>query len=69
VRYPDGRPSGYFYWDDIPGRRLRSELLTDEEALERAIALARRDSGLGCRRLPRQQNHALNWKNSSQRDA
>jgi hypothetical protein len=22
VRYPDGRPSQYFYWDDIPARRL-----------------------------------------------
>jgi len=24
VRFSDGRPSGYFYWDDIPGRRLKS---------------------------------------------
>jgi hypothetical protein len=23
VRFPDGKPSKYFYWDDIPGRRLR----------------------------------------------
>jgi len=25
VRFPDGRPSQYFYWDDIPGRRLRPD--------------------------------------------
>jgi hypothetical protein len=41
VRYGDGRPSVYFYWEDIPGRRLRSEQLTSEEALEQAKALAR----------------------------
>ena len=22
VRFPDGRPSVYFYWDDIPGAGL-----------------------------------------------
>ena len=27
VRFPDGRPSRYFYWDDIPGRRLRPYLI------------------------------------------
>jgi len=26
VRFPDGRPSRYFYWDDIAGRRLRPDL-------------------------------------------
>ena len=26
VRFPDSRPSRYFYWDDIPGRRLRPDL-------------------------------------------
>ena len=25
VRYSDGTPSKYFYWDDVPGRRLRPE--------------------------------------------
>ena len=25
VRFSDGRPSKYFYWEDIPGRRLISE--------------------------------------------
>jgi hypothetical protein len=34
VRFSDGRPSEFFYWDDIPGRRLNP-------ALERAKAFAR----------------------------
>jgi hypothetical protein len=44
VRFPDGRPS-YFYWEDIPGRRLRPELHTSEVALEQAkdVARAERD--------------------------
>ena len=41
VRLPDGRPSKYFYWDDLPSRRLRPDLLTSEVALEQAKALAR----------------------------
>jgi len=30
VRFPDGRPSKYFYWDDLPSRRLRPDLVTSE---------------------------------------
>ena len=41
VRFPDGRPSRFFYWDDESSRRLR-EQMTSEEALEQAKALARR---------------------------
>jgi len=41
VRFSDGRPSRYFYWDDEASRRLRPELLTGKEAEERAKALAR----------------------------
>ena len=41
VRFADGRPSRYFYWDDIPGRRLRPEILTRDEALEQAREFAR----------------------------
>ena len=37
----DGKPSRYFYWDDIPGRRLRPEILTRDQALE--FARAERD--------------------------
>ena len=41
VRFPDGRPSQYFYWDDLPNRRLRPDLLTSDVALEQTKALAR----------------------------
>jgi hypothetical protein len=40
VRFADGRPSQYFYWDHIPARRMRPETLDRETALERAKALA-----------------------------
>jgi hypothetical protein len=41
VRFPDDRPSQYFYWDAIPARRMRPETLTRETALEQAKAVAR----------------------------
>ena len=41
VRFSDGRPSRYFYFDDVLARRLRPEILTSEQALEAAKALAR----------------------------
>jgi hypothetical protein len=41
VCFADGRPSVFFYWDDIAGRRLAPNLLTGAEALEKARALAR----------------------------
>ena len=41
VRFPDGRPSQYFYWEDLPGRRLRPDLVTSDVALEQAKAFAR----------------------------
>ena len=40
VRFPD-RPSQYFYWDDIAGRRLRPDAMDRETALEKARAVAR----------------------------
>jgi hypothetical protein len=36
VRFADGRPSKFFYWDDLPGRRLDPTRLTGEQALELA---------------------------------
>jgi hypothetical protein len=47
VRYIDGRPSRFFYWDDQPSRRLDPNTLTGEQALELAKAVARhvRQSG------------------------
>jgi hypothetical protein len=41
VRFPDGRPSKYFYRDDLPGRRLRPDLVDGETALEQAKTFAR----------------------------
>jgi len=41
VRFADGRPSQYFYWDDIPARRMRPETLDRETALQKAKAVAR----------------------------
>jgi hypothetical protein len=41
VKFPDGRPSIYFYWDDLLSRRLRPDILSREQALEQARALAR----------------------------
>ena len=49
VSFPDGRLSKYFYFDDVPGRRLRPEQLTRAEALEQAKALARDERELGGR--------------------
>ena len=40
IRFPD-RPSQYYYWDDIPARRLRPDLLDRETALEKAKAVAK----------------------------
>jgi hypothetical protein len=45
VRFPDRRPSQYFYWEDLPGRRLRSDLVASDVALERAKAVARAERG------------------------
>ena len=41
VRFADGRVSQYFYFEDLPGRRLRPEQLTRAEAQEQAKTLAR----------------------------
>jgi len=41
VRFPDGRPSRYFYWDDIAGRRLRPDMVDSAAARQAAQSLAR----------------------------
>jgi hypothetical protein len=41
VRFPDGRPSRYFYWDDIAGRRLRPDLVHGATAKRDAKSFAR----------------------------
>jgi hypothetical protein len=41
VRFSDGRPSVYFYWDDVANRRLRPEQVDQETAKKQAQELAR----------------------------
>jgi hypothetical protein len=41
VRFPDGRESLFFYWDNIQARRLRRDMIDRETALETAKAVAR----------------------------
>jgi hypothetical protein len=49
VQFADGRPSRYFFWDDMTGRRSRPGMLTSDEALEQAEAFARRRAGRAIR--------------------
>jgi len=41
VRFADGSPSQYFYWDDQPNRWLNPAITDSDTALERAKAVAR----------------------------
>jgi hypothetical protein len=41
VRFSDGRESKFFFWDEVPRRRLREGLLASKQALEQARAFAR----------------------------
>ena len=41
VRFPDGRPSIFFYRDDIAGRRLRPDLVDSATAKREAQLFAR----------------------------
>ena len=41
VKFPDGGPSKFFYWEDIPGRRLSPDQADSKQALEEAKAFAR----------------------------
>ena len=38
IRFPDGRPSRFVYWDDIPGRRLRPDMV-DSAVAERVAKI------------------------------
>ena len=38
IRFPDGRPPRFVYWDDIPGRRLRTDL-ADSAVAERVAKI------------------------------
>ena len=41
VWFADGRQSVRFYWDNLVSRRLSGNMLTREQAIEKATALAR----------------------------
>jgi len=47
VCFTDGRESKFYYFDDILARRLRPDILTSEQALEQAKALARAEREKG----------------------
>lgn len=38
LRFPDGRPSRYVYFEDLPGRRLRSDV-ADRAVAERVAKI------------------------------
>jgi len=46
VRFADGRRSRYFYFDDLPSRRLRPEQMVRQQALDWAMMFARIMRGL-----------------------
>jgi hypothetical protein len=46
VRFLDGRPSRYFYWDDIAGRRLRPDLVDSATAKQAAQSFARAEQNV-----------------------
>jgi hypothetical protein len=49
IRFPDGRPSRYIYWDDLPSRRIRPGGKTDRAVAERVGKI-----------FARAEQHALN---------
>jgi hypothetical protein len=54
VLFADGKTSRFFYWDDVPGRRLRSEQVDSERALKDAKTFARAErnaEGKKCQQL------------------
>jgi hypothetical protein len=56
VRFPDGRPSRYFYWDAIAGRRLRPDLVGSVAAKRQGpIVGAQRTGRVGFRLIHREQ--------------
>lgn len=58
VRFPDGRPSQFFYWDDVATRRLRTEAMTQEQAKKAAQDLARAEqTALDAKKPPQPEGH------------
>jgi hypothetical protein len=49
VRFPDGRPSQYFYWDDKRGRAAITRNMSQDQARRAAIIVARSEQvAMGC---------------------
>jgi len=68
VRFPDGRPSEYFYWDDLTVCRLRPDLVASEVPLEQAKALAsagREEHQTGFSRLHHLSAHAIGGRSTA----
>jgi len=47
VRFPDDRPSRYFYFENMPSRRAQPDMPSREEALEQARAFTRAEQDKG----------------------
>jgi hypothetical protein len=43
IRFPDGRPSQYFYWDDNRGRAAITLHMSQNQARRAAVIVARRE--------------------------
>ena len=54
VRFEDGRPSKFFYWNDVAGRRLRPDQFDRDQALQlaKAFAQAKRAELNGAKPVP-----------------
>jgi hypothetical protein len=46
IRFPNGRPSRFVYWDDMPSRRLRPDMVDSAVALRVAKIFARAEQHL-----------------------
>jgi hypothetical protein len=46
VRFQNGRPSKFFYWDDVPSRRLHPDMLTSETGAGAGVRLGRTGQGI-----------------------
>jgi len=43
VRFPDGRPSQFFHWDDNRGRAAITRHMSQDQARRSAVIVARRE--------------------------
>jgi hypothetical protein len=52
LRYPDGRPSKYFYFENVPGRQLRPDLV-ERPVAERVAKIYSPAPNSTCSIMPR----------------